>query len=155
MLFLVLADNFLFIYIAWELVGLCSYLLIGFWFERPAAARAALKAFIVTRVGDFSMMIGILLLFLHTGSLRFDEIFRAIGAGASRGPVLTLARAARVRRRRREVRAGPAARLAAGRDGGPHAGQRADPRGDDGRRRGVPGRPRLPAVPTCPPDTRR
>jgi len=91
MLFLVLADNFLFTYIGWELVGLCSYLLIGFWFERPAAARAALKAFIVTRIGDFAMMIGILLLFLQTGSLRFDEIFHAIGAGGLAGPVVTLA----------------------------------------------------------------
>jgi len=91
MLFLVLADNFLFIYAAWELVGLCSYLLIGFWFERPAAARAALKAFITTRVGDFSMMIGILLLFLSIGSLRFDEIFRAIDLGGFGGPALTVA----------------------------------------------------------------
>jgi NADH-quinone oxidoreductase subunit L len=91
MLFLVLADNFLFIYIGWELVGLCSYLLIGFWFERPAAARAASKAFITTRVGDFSMMIGILLLFLGVGSLRFDEIFRTISLGGFGGPALTVA----------------------------------------------------------------
>jgi len=91
MLFLVLADNFLFIYAGWELVGLCSYLLIGFWFERPAAARAALKAFITTRVGDFSMMIGILILFLHTGSLRFDDVFGAIRGGAFGGPLLTAA----------------------------------------------------------------
>jgi NADH-quinone oxidoreductase subunit L len=91
MLFLVLADNFLFIYAGWELVGLCSYLLIGFWFERPAAARAALKAFITTRVGDFSMMIGILIIFLYTGSLRFDEVFRSIQGGALAGPLLTAA----------------------------------------------------------------
>ncbi len=91
MLFLVLADNFLFIYAGWELVGLCSYLLIGFWFERPAAARAALKAFITTRVGDFSMMIGILIIFLSTGSLRFDEVFRGIQGGALAGPLLTAA----------------------------------------------------------------
>jgi NADH-quinone oxidoreductase subunit L len=91
MLFLVLADNFLFIYAGWELVGLCSYLLIGFWFERPAAARAALKAFITTRVGDLSMMIGILILFLYTGSLRFDEVFRSLQGGALTGPLLTAA----------------------------------------------------------------
>jgi NADH-quinone oxidoreductase subunit L len=91
MLFLVLADNFLFIYAGWELVGLCSYLLIGFWFERPAAARAALKAFITTRVGDFSMMVGILIIFLHTGSLRFDEAFRSIQGGALTGTLLTAA----------------------------------------------------------------
>src|SRR5690349_4183650 len=91
MLFLILADNFLFIYIGWEMVGLCSYLLIGFWFERPTAARAALKAFITTRVGDFSMMIGILIIFLYTGSLRFDEAFRSIQGGALAGPLLTAA----------------------------------------------------------------
>ncbi len=91
MLFLVLADNFLFMYIGWELVGLCSYLLIGFWFERPAAARAALKAFITTRVGDFSMMIGILLLFLGIGSLRFDDVFHAIDLGGFGGRALTVA----------------------------------------------------------------
>jgi NADH-quinone oxidoreductase subunit L len=91
MLFLVLADNFLFIYAGWELVGLCSYLLIGFWFERPVAARAAVKAFITTRVGDFSMMIGILILFLHTGTLSFTEIFQGIQAGRIGGPLLTVA----------------------------------------------------------------
>ncbi len=91
MLFLVLADNFLFIYAGWELVGLCSYLLIGFWFERPAAARAALKAFVTTRVGDFSMMIGILILFLHTGTLSFTGVFHGIAAGRIGGPLLTLA----------------------------------------------------------------
>src|SRR5579883_1031420 len=91
MLFLVLADNLLFIYAGWELVGLCSYLLIGFWFDRPAAARAALKAFIVTRVGDFSMMIGILMLYLRTGSLRFDDVFHALGTGALGGTFLTVA----------------------------------------------------------------
>jgi len=91
MLFLVLADNFLFIYAGWELVGLCSYLLIGFWFERPAAARAALKAFVTTRVGDFSMMIGILILFLHTGTLSFSGVFHGIAAGRIGGPLLTLA----------------------------------------------------------------
>jgi NADH-quinone oxidoreductase subunit L len=91
MLFLVLADNFLFIYAAWELVGLGSYLLIGFWFERPAAARAPLKAFVTTRVGDFSMMIGILILFVHTGTLSFTGVFRGIEAGQIGGPLLTLA----------------------------------------------------------------
>jgi NADH-quinone oxidoreductase subunit L len=91
MLFLVLADNFLFIYAGWELVGLCSYLLIGFWFERPAAAKAALKAFITTRVGDFSMMIGILIIFLYTGSLRFDDVFGSIRQGVLAGPLLTAA----------------------------------------------------------------
>ncbi len=63
MLGLVLANNFLQMFIFWELVGLCSYLLIGFWFERPSAASAAKKAFLVTRVGDVMFMIGLFMLF--------------------------------------------------------------------------------------------
>jgi len=62
MLMLVLADNFLLLYVAWELVGLCSYLLIGFWFERRSAAEAAKTAFITTRIGDVGLLIGIVLL---------------------------------------------------------------------------------------------
>src|SRR3989454_709970 len=91
MLLLVLANNFLVLYAGWELVGLCSYLLIGFWFERPAAARAALKAFVTTRVGDFSMMIGLLILFLPTRTLSFTGVFHGIEAGQIGGPLLTLA----------------------------------------------------------------
>ena len=91
MLLLVLANNFLVLYAAWELVGLCSYLLIGFWFERPAAARASMKAFVTTRVGDFFMFLGILLLFFTVGSLQFETVFAAVRAGSLAGPVLTLA----------------------------------------------------------------
>ncbi len=69
MLTLVLAENFLVLYVGWEGVGLCSYLLIGFWFERPAAANAAKKAFVVTRIGDTAMLVGIALVFLRLGSL--------------------------------------------------------------------------------------
>ncbi len=75
MLLLVLTDNLVGLYAAWELVGLCSYLLIGFWFEKPEAARAAKKAFIVTRVGDAGFAIGIFLTFALTGALGFSEIF--------------------------------------------------------------------------------
>jgi len=71
MLALVLAENFLVLYVGWEGVGLCSYLLIGHWFERPAAANAAKKAFITTRIGDTAMLIGIVLIFLRLGSLDF------------------------------------------------------------------------------------
>jgi NADH-quinone oxidoreductase subunit L len=74
MLTLVLAQNFLFLYLGWEGVGLCSYLLIGFWFERPAAASAAKKAFVVTRIGDTFMLIGIVLVFLRFGSLDFSRV---------------------------------------------------------------------------------
>ncbi|MGH2395024.1 MAG: proton-conducting transporter membrane subunit, partial [Candidatus Limnocylindria bacterium] len=85
MLVLVLANNFVVLYVGWEGVGLCSYLLIAFWFERKAAADAGKKAFIVTRIGDTAMLIGILLIFSTTGSVRFDEVFGAAGglAGAT------------------------------------------------------------------------
>jgi NADH-quinone oxidoreductase subunit L len=72
MLGIVVAENFLQMYIFWELVGLSSYLLIGFWFERPQAAEAAKKAFIVNRIGDFGFLLGILAYWAITGSLSFD-----------------------------------------------------------------------------------
>jgi len=75
MLGLVLANNYLLLYVFWELVGLCSYLLIGYWYERPAASRAALKAFLVTRFGDMFFLIGLILLLLNFGSLNFRELF--------------------------------------------------------------------------------
>lgn len=89
MLALVLADNFLFLYIAWELVGLCSYLLIGFWYERRSAAEAAKKAFITTRIGDVGMLIGILLLFRQTGTFGMQEIFHLVEDGGLSPGVIT------------------------------------------------------------------
>jgi len=80
MLLLVLADNLLLLYVGWEAVGLCSYLLIGFWFERPAAANAAKKAFIVNRIGDFSFLLGILLLAGTAGSLTLGTVNEQAGA---------------------------------------------------------------------------
>lgn len=80
MLGLVLVDNFLSIYIFWELVGLGSYLLIGHWFERPAAANASKKAFLTTRVGDVGMFIGILILYFHLGDFNFESVFSTIAA---------------------------------------------------------------------------
>jgi NADH-quinone oxidoreductase subunit L len=77
MLMLVLANNFLVLYLGWEGVGLCSYLLIGFWFERKSAADAAKKAFITTRIGDSAFLIGIILIWLHFHSLDFGTVFRA------------------------------------------------------------------------------
>lgn len=74
MLGLVISPNFFQIYIFWELVGLCSYLLIGFWYRRPAAAQAAKKAFIVTRFGDIGFLIGIIMLYLMTKSFSFNAI---------------------------------------------------------------------------------
>jgi NADH-quinone oxidoreductase subunit L len=81
MLVLVLADNLLFLYIAWELVGLGSYLLIGFWYDRRSAAEAAKKAFITTRIGDVGLLIGIILLFRATGTFEISAIFEAAQAG--------------------------------------------------------------------------
>ncbi|MBI4341612.1 MAG: NADH-quinone oxidoreductase subunit L [Candidatus Omnitrophica bacterium] len=71
MLTLVMADHFLLLYAGWELVGLCSYLLISFWFEKPAAAAAGRKAFITTRIGDTGLFLGILLLWMQGGTLHF------------------------------------------------------------------------------------
>ena len=78
MLMLVLADNLLQLFIFWEAVGLCSYLLIGHWYERASACAAATKAFLVNRVGDFGFMLGLLLVWYHFGSLNYLDIFPAI-----------------------------------------------------------------------------
>ena len=90
MLVLVLADNYLLLFVGWELVGLCSYLLIGFWFEELTNAEAARKAFIVNRVGDFAFLLGIILIFWTFGTLRYDEVLsqaeEVFRAGA---PVIT------------------------------------------------------------------
>jgi len=83
MLMLVLADNYLLLYVFWEAVGLCSYLLIGFWFERPAAAEAGKKAFIVNRVGDFGFGLGLMLLWTSLGTLQYGAVF---GAAAEKLP---------------------------------------------------------------------
>jgi NADH-quinone oxidoreductase subunit L len=91
MLGLVLAESFLFIYIFWELVGLSSYLLIGFWFEKKSASDAGKKAFIVNRVGDFGFLIGILIIYATCGVLGYDQVFLAIGEGKLSGTLLTLA----------------------------------------------------------------
>jgi NADH-quinone oxidoreductase subunit L len=89
MLGLVLANNLLFMYVFWEMVGLCSYLLIGFWFHRPAAANAAKKAFIVTRLGDFGFLAAILLLFFNTGTLDIAQLHSLAISGALAGTTLT------------------------------------------------------------------
>ena len=79
MLLLILADNFLLLYVGWEAVGLCSYLLIGYWYKKPSAAGAAKKAFIVNRVGDFGFGLGVILIWTLLGTLTFDEVFTGIG----------------------------------------------------------------------------
>jgi NADH-quinone oxidoreductase subunit L len=78
MLMLVTADNLLQLFFGWEGVGLCSYLLIGYWYDRPAANAAAIKAFIVNRIGDLFFAVGVALVFLKFGSIEFSTIFPAI-----------------------------------------------------------------------------
>ncbi len=75
MLMLVMADNFLQLYVFWEAVGLCSYLLIGHWYDRKSACDAAVKAFVVNRVGDFGFGLGVMLIFAVFGTLQYDQVF--------------------------------------------------------------------------------
>src|SRR6266852_6530076 len=87
MLMLVMANNFLQLFFGWEAVGLVSYLLIGFWFTRESAIYAALKAFLVNRVGDFGFLLGIALIFAHFGTLDYAAVF---GQAASVSANITL-----------------------------------------------------------------
>ena len=75
MLNLILADNLFQVFVSWELVGICSYLLIGFYYERQSASNAANKAFITNRVGDAGFIIGLLILWTYVGTFNFEEIF--------------------------------------------------------------------------------
>ena len=83
MLMLVTSDNLIQLFLGWEGVGLCSYLLIGFWFQKPSANAAAIKAFVVNRVGDFGFSLGIFAIYWLFGSVRFDAIFAAAPAHAA------------------------------------------------------------------------
>ncbi|MSQ10218.1 MAG: NADH-quinone oxidoreductase subunit L [Dehalococcoidia bacterium] len=89
MLGLLLADNLLQLYICWELVGVCSYLLVGFYHERRSAAEAAKKAFITTRIGDVGMLIGILLLFQATGTFHIGDILAKVANGGLEPNLMT------------------------------------------------------------------
>ena len=91
MLMLVLADNLVLLYLGWEGVGLCSYLLIGFWYENPANGYAARKAFVTTRVGDTSMAIGLFLLFAQLGTLNIQDMLHAAEAQWAIGSGLAVA----------------------------------------------------------------
>ena len=90
MLILVMADNYLLLFVGWEGVGLCSYLLIGYWFERPEPYFAAKKAFVMNRIGDWGYTIGIIVIFLVFGSLNFGDVFRRLDESAPEQGVLTL-----------------------------------------------------------------
>src|SRR5258705_9179521 len=78
MLVLVLGASFLVMFVGWEGVGLCSYLLIGFWYQKKSASDAGKKAFIVNRIGDWGFIIGVLLIFVRFGSLDFQDVARAV-----------------------------------------------------------------------------
>ncbi len=129
------------LFIGWEGVGLCSYLLIGYFFEKKSAADAAKKAFIVNRIGDVGVLIGMFFLFHYFGTLDFVTGQSGVKGMTEAAPGLLAAgdadghrdaAADAVLRLHRQVRADPAVYLAAGRDGRPDAGFRADPCGDDG-----------------------
>src|SRR3970282_766111 len=85
---LVLSPGFLQMFVFWELVGLCSYLLIGYWYQRPAAARAAVKAFWITKLGDLGFIIGIVMLWAATGTFEFATLFAKAQAHALAIPAL-------------------------------------------------------------------
>lgn len=91
MLGIVLTNNILLMYVFWELVGISSYLLIGFWYERKEPQEAAKKAFIVNRVGDVGFLLGIMIIFLTIGTFNFADIFSAVSAGKLSGGLLTAA----------------------------------------------------------------
>jgi len=89
MLMLVLGDNLVMLFLGWEGVGLCSYLLIGFWYQKPSAADAARKAFLVTRIGDVGLFLGLLLLWHQFGTLEYGSLFKGIEEYARANPADT------------------------------------------------------------------
>lgn len=89
MLLLVLGSNFLIMFVGWEGVGLCSYLLIGFWFKNTAYNNAAKKAFVMNRIGDLGFLLGILLIFITFGSISYTEVFSQAKSFSSDQPVIT------------------------------------------------------------------
>ena len=145
MLMLVTADNLVQLFFGWEGVGLASYLLIGFWYQRPSANAAAIKAFIVNRVGDFGFALGIFAIFMLVGSTDFETHFRGSSKPHRqdhqllgwRADALTLHVHPPVHGRDGQVGAVPAAHLAAGRDGGPDAGVGPYSRRHHGHRRRI------------------
>ena len=156
MLGLIISPNLLEIYVFWELVGMCSYLLVGFWYDRDGAARAAQKAFVVNRVGDFGLLLGILGLFWATGSFDFQGIADGLQQGLSNGSVAPWAALLLCLL----VFMGPMAKSAQfplhvwlpDAMEGPHSDLSFDPRRHDGGRRCLPRRPSRPPlhpVPCC------
>ena len=146
MLGLVISNSLLLLFICWELVGLASYLLIGFWIERPSAAAAAKKAFITTRIGDMGFFLGLLWLYGRSGTLLFYDDGNGCLESAGLAMLGASARvycASNFLWRSRQVGTISAARLVARCDGRPDAGQCTDPCRDDGRCRRFSGRTRI------------
>ncbi len=143
MLTLVLGANLPILFVGWEGVGLCSYLLIGFYWTKTWAADAGKKAFVVNRIGDFGFVLGIFGCFALFGTVDFDRMFALAAADPGRyaaGGLLTAICLVPLRRGVRQERPDSALRLAAGRDGRPDAGLGAHPRGHDGHGRRLHGR---------------
>src|SRR5882762_2507796 len=90
MLLLVMGSNYLMMFVGWEGVGLCSYLLIGFWFKNKDYNSAANKAFIMNRIGDLGLIIGVILIFIQFGSIEYQQVFVQVGTRAMGSPVITL-----------------------------------------------------------------
>ena len=148
MLTLVLGNNYLLMFVGWEGVGLCSYLLIGFWFTRKSAADAGKKAFIVNRVGDFGFILAVMLIFWTFDRIDFTGVFArcrgirpfaveplgTVGVLTTIGLLLFLGAAGKSAQI-------PSLCLAAGRDGRSNTRQRIDPCGHDGNGRRLYGRP--------------
>ena len=152
MLLLVVADNTLQMLVGWELVGLCSFMLIGHWWEEKPNSDAALKAFLTTRTGDIGLMIGVIMTFFIVqaatgqGSFNIVAVNEAALSGKVEPHARALVRGRAAARHHRQVGPVPAAHVAPRRHGRPDAGVRAHPRRHDGRRRRLPRRPALPGL---------
>jgi len=136
MLGAMVCDNLLAFFVFWEIMGTCSYLLIGFWWEKPSAVKASLKAFLVTKTGDLFLLLGVVLLYAQVGSLSYADLFSAETVGLlAATPYLgqmSVATVAILLLFGGTIGTAAAARVAPGCDGGPDTGVGADPRGDDG-----------------------
>ena len=148
MLTLVLGANYLVMFVGWEGVGLCSYLLIGYWYEKKSASDAGKKAFIANRVGDWGFLLGVFLIFVTFGSFDFREVAAAAALPIETAQfgtlsLITLLLFVGATGKSAQI---PPLRLAARRDGGPDAGVGPDPRGDDGDGRRLHGRAQRRAV---------
>ena len=136
MLGLVISPNLLQVYVFWELVGMCSYLLIGYWYDRDGAADACQKAFVTNRVGDFGLLLGMLGLFWATGTFEFElmgeRLSDLVTTGAISGGLSCFVCWVSLYGANGQVGAVPAARLAARCDGRAYAYFGADSRGDHG-----------------------